>query len=99
MFEKIVAREVSDFCYGNNIIPKEQFGFRSKSSCETALIAATDKWMEEVDQGKIVGALLIDLSKAFDTVSHQKLLEDLLEIGCGQKLRSWFHSYLDGREQ
>jgi hypothetical protein len=45
LFEKIVAREVSDFCYGNNIIPKEQFRFRSKSSCKTALIAATDKWM------------------------------------------------------
>lgn len=99
LFEKIVAKELSTYCYGNNIVPEEQYGFRSKSSCETALVAATDKWMGEVDQGKIVGALLIDLSKAFDTVPHQRLLEDLREIGCGQKLGNWFHSYLDGREQ
>ena len=99
MFEKIVARKLSEYCYGNNAIPDEQFGFRTKSSCETALIAATDKWLEEVDEGKVVGALLIDMSKAFDAVPHQRLLEDLLEIGCGQQLGRWFYSYLSGREQ
>ena len=86
LFEKIVARKLSEYCYGNNAIPDEQFGFRTKSSCETALIAATDKWLEEVDEGKVVGALLIDMSKAFDAVPHQRLLEDLLEIGCGQQV-------------
>ena len=99
LFEKIVARKLSEYCYGNNAIPDEQFGFRTKSSCETALIAATDKWLEEVDEGKVVGALLIDMSKAFDAVPHQRLLEDLLEIGCGQQLGRWFYSYLNGREQ
>ena len=36
-------------------------------SSEFELFAATDLWMESVDNGSYVGALLVDLSKAFDT--------------------------------
>ena len=99
MFERVIARQLSNYCYERGIIPQEQFGFRVRSSSETALIAATDAWMGEIDQGKVVGALLLDLSKAFDTVPHQQLLGDLLEIGCGQLATNWFNSYLNGREQ
>jgi len=66
----------------NNILPLEQFGFRRQSSCEMALFAATDSWMKSVDRGSFAGALLVDLSKAFDTVSHQLLLTELRDIGC-----------------
>ena len=55
--------------------------------------------MKDLDQGTIVGSLLIDLSKAFDTVSHQQLLNDLLEIGCSMAVCNWFYSYLSEREQ
>jgi hypothetical protein len=43
---------------------------------------ATDSWIEKVDSGHYVGALMIDLSKAFDSVPHQKLINDLYDIGC-----------------
>jgi len=99
LFEKVVAAQLVKHCDTHNIIPAEQFGFRSKSSCEMALITATDEWMRQVDEGQVVGSLLIDLSKAFDTVPHQQLLGDLHEIGCGQTVSRWFHSYLEGREQ
>ena len=89
-FEKVVAEQLVRHCETNSIIPKEQFGFISRSSCEMALVAATDVWMRQVDEGKIVGSLLIDLSKAFDMVSHQQLLGDLQEIGCGQEVCQWF---------
>src|SRR3989442_166154 len=42
---------------------------------------------------------MIDLSKAFDSVSHPKLLVDLLEIGCSLKTVQWFSSYLSIRQQ
>ena len=41
------------------------------NSCEMALFAATDSWMKSVDKGSYAGALLVDLSKAFDTVPQQ----------------------------
>ena len=55
--------------------------------------------MTSVDQGELVGALLIDLSKAFDTVSHQLLLSDLCQIGCSAGVVDWFNSYLTIRQQ
>ena len=64
-----------------------------------ALLATLDSWMGEVNKGSVVGALLIDLFKAFDTVPHQQLLVELAAIGCGQSTLNLFQSYMTGREQ
>jgi len=55
--------------------------------------------MGAVDQCKIVGALLVDLSHAFDTVTHQRLLIELEQIGFSKLTIKWFMSYVSGREQ
>ena len=55
--------------------------------------------MSLIDRGDIVGALLVDLSKAFDSVNHQTLLRELRNAGCAQTAVRWFHSYLSNREQ
>ena len=89
VFERVVAGQLSKHCDAHNVIPAEQFGFRQGSSCELALVAATDEWLRQLDEGKIVGSLLIDLSKAFDMVSHQQLLGDLQEIECGRRVCQW----------
>lgn len=99
MVEKIVAKQLSSFCEERSVIPVEQYGFRPKSSCEHALITAVDSWMCSIDQGKFAGAILIDLSKAFDSVPHQLLLLELFKIGCSLDVVEWFQSYLSCREQ
>ena len=68
VFEKALARQLQEYCDHKCIIPKEQFGFRRNSSCEAALLSAMESWLSSVDAGNFVGALAIDLSKAFDTV-------------------------------
>ena len=83
----------------HEIIPKEQFGFRHSSSCETALIYALHSWIEHIDAGKVVGVLLLDLSKAFDNVSHEILVTELARIGVGKDSINWFTSYLSDRTQ
>ena len=55
--------------------------------------------MEEIDDSCLVGALLVDLSKAFNMVPHQLLLLELEQTGCSTGTIQWFHSYLTGREQ
>ena len=55
--------------------------------------------MKELDKGNMVGALLIDLSKAFDTISHQQLLKELMGINVDNSSISFFMSYLTGRSQ
>ena len=98
-FEKLVANQLTNFCNANYIIPKEQYGFCKHSNCEMALLTAVDGWCKAIDGGEVVAALMIDLSKAFDSVSHPKLLVDLLEIGCSLKTVQWFSSYLSIRQQ
>ena len=46
----------------------------------------------------IVGSVLIDLSKAFDSISHKLLLYKLSCYGFGQASLRWFQSYLEGRK-
>src|ERR1700690_3635224 len=58
-----------------------------------------DGWYGAVDEGNWVGALLIDFSKAFDSVPHQLLVRELATAGCGEGSCAWFSSYLTGREQ
>jgi len=97
--EKLAAAQLYQYCELNSILPPEQFGFRKHSSCEMALLSATESCLEALDQGSYVGALLIDLSKAFDTVPHQRLLVELLNIGCSSDTTVWFCNYLSDRLQ
>jgi len=88
--EKLVSTQLYNYCDEHDILPPEQFGFRKHSSCDMALFAATDSWMKSVDSGSYAGALLVDLSKAFDTVPHQLLLFELRDIGCNTEVLTCF---------
>ena len=54
---------------------------------------------EERDAGKATGAIFIDLSKAFDTISHSVLLENLSRYGIQDNELNWFTDYLLLRSQ
>ena len=78
---------------------KNQSGFRANHSTVTALLEATDSWAYNIDNGKINGAIFLDLKKAFDTVDHQILLSKLSYYGIHGKSFKWFQSYLENRTQ
>ena len=61
------------------LYPK-QHGFRAKLSCETQLVELEADISKELDNGKKVYACLLDFSKAFDKVSHAKLLAKMTFI-------------------
>ena len=52
-----------------------------------------------MDQGKLTGALFIDLRKSFDTVDHSILLQKLPYYGIRDAKLNWIKSYLKGRRQ
>ena len=98
VFEKLVHRQLLKFLEDNILISTCQFGFRLKMSTEYAAILLLDNIRKSVDEGNLVGAVFIDLSKAFDTISYSKLLQKLCLHGIeGQELE-WFKDYLFNRQ-
>ena len=61
---------------------------------ELAATLLVDEIRKIVDQGKLVGATFIDLSKAFDTISHSNLLQKLPKYGFNEGELAWFIYYL-----
>ena len=59
-----------------------------------------DKWLENMDDGKITGLISMDIRKAFDSISHQILLSKMQnQFGIHDNELNWFTSYLTDREQ
>ncbi len=52
-----------------------------------------------LDSGDLIGAIFIDLKKAFDIVDHYLLLDKLYAVGFSKNYLSWFNSYLHNRKQ
>ena len=76
-----------------------QHGFISGKSCVTQLIEVLDTIGSQLDLGKQIDVIYLDMSKAFDKVSHVRLLHRLREFGFGGNLLMWFNSYLKNRRQ
>ena len=53
----------------DDIFSKYQYGFRKGFSTQQCLLALLEKWKRSIDRGKVFGALLKDLSKAFDCLN------------------------------
>ena len=99
ILERIVSNHLIDFLNKFNILSNNQYGFRKNHCTAYALIQLYDKLSNAIDQGKVTLGLLIDLSKAFNTVNHDIFLAKLEFCGvCGVALQ-WFKSHLSRRTQ
>ena len=99
LIEKIVHGQLAEYLEESELLSNCQFGFRRKRSTELAATLFFDDIKSKVNEGKMVGAVFIDLSKAFDTISHAKLLQKLESYGVTGVELSWFSDYLFNRSQ
>ena len=90
---------VLSFLDKENVIYKQQFGFRPKHSTMHAIISITEKIREALDKGKFACGVFVDLQKAFDTVNHEVLLTKLYQCGIRGNTYEWFKAYLTDRLQ
>ena len=98
---KIFERNMYDpiYSYIDKYLSPFLFGFRKGFSTEYCLIVMLKKWKRAIDQGKFAGAILTDLSKAFDCLTHELLTEKLEAYCFDQESLAYVYSYLLGRKQ
>uniref|UniRef100_A0A8B9I2Q1 Reverse transcriptase domain-containing protein n=1 Tax=Anser brachyrhynchus TaxID=132585 RepID=A0A8B9I2Q1_9AVES len=99
LMEQIILRVITRHLQGNQAIRPSQHGFMKGRSCLTNLISFYDQVTRLVDEGKAVDVVYLDLSKAFDTVPHNILLEKLAARGLDWRTLRWVRNWLDGRAQ
>ena len=76
-----------------------QHGFRSKRSCEIQLVLLMEDLFRNAIKGQQTDFILLDFSKAFDKVSHEKLLLKLHHCGVRGQVLHWIKAFLSIRSQ
>ncbi len=97
VMEGIIHKQLITHMEG--IFPNSQHGFRPGRNTVGAIIAAHGEWMKSRSKGEMVGIAAYDLSSAFDTIDHGKLVEKLETFGIKGRSNKWFADYLSGRSQ
>ena len=81
ILEKCIANQLATYLEENKLLSSTQFGFRKKRNTELAATLLLDEIRRNMDNGEVTGAIFIDLSKAFDTLSHAQIIESLSSYG------------------
>lgn len=78
--ETRVASNIIDHVVTQNILDDRQWSYGKEKSMKQLPIQITEKWRIAVDRKLLVGVLFVDFTRAFDTVSHNILLQKLYDL-------------------
>ena len=97
IFERVYNDQMVEyFC---NVISKFPAAFRKGYSCEATLLKMVEDWKKALDTKRIVGAVLVDLSKVFDCLPYRPLFAKLHAYGLSMDSCNLIMSYLKNRRQ
>ena len=99
LLEKIMYNRLYKYLSDNNYLYEKQFGFQATHSTEYAVIQLTSQILQAFNEKDHTIGIFIDLSKAFDTVDHELLLQKLELYRIKNNNQKWFQSYLSNRKQ
>ena len=85
--------------YIDKYLSENLCGYRKGFSAQTALISLIENWKYQLDEGGFGGAVLMDLSKAFDAINHELLLAKLHAYGFSENALQMINSYLSNSLQ
>jgi succinate dehydrogenase flavin-adding protein (antitoxin of CptAB toxin-antitoxin module) len=97
--EKHIHLNLMSYLEENKLLHLFQSGFRTKHSSHTALMRLYDTWLNAINNKEMVGAVFLDLRKAFDLVNHNILIRKLQLYLQNDESVSFFISYLSQRQQ
>ena len=97
--DKVVLNQFSAYLFSNGRLSSHQSGNKKLHSTKTLSLFMADHLLEAMDKKNLTALTLLDLSKAFDGLNHNKLLAKLSSVGASPHVVNWFKSYLTGRSQ
>ena len=99
LFETFLRDALYNHIVNDKLLSSHQFGFCKGRSCVSQLLVVIQNWMCSMDSDTPTDAVYLDLSKAFDTVPHKKLIHKLRGYGVGGSVLSWISDFLSDRSQ
>ncbi len=99
VMEGILSEGVTYSLLQEHIISPDQHGFLTRKSTVTQMLSCLNDWTKSLDNGQVTDVIYLDIAKAFDTVSHPKLLDKLKLFNFSQQFLNWVESYLSDRRQ
>ena len=92
--EKVIWTQLTEYLENTNLLNESQYAYRNNSSTEQALVNVTEQIYKSIDKGNISLLVLLELSKAFDSVNHDLLVNKLAQLNIDS---TWFSNYLRDR--
>ncbi|MCG8078128.1 MAG: reverse transcriptase family protein, partial [Candidatus Thiodiazotropha taylori] len=99
LIEHILHSQIMTHLDSHRILTDQQHGFRKRRSTESQLILTLHDLAKGLDEGEQIDAILLDFSKAFDKVPHERLASKLEHYGIRGNLLLWIKSFLAHRTQ
>ena len=99
IFEKLIYTRIYDFLVAKNVLYEKQFGFCRNHSTSHAINYSIKYIADKIEQKKHVIGIFLDLSKAFDTICHEKLLVKLDSYEIRGNCLKLIKNYLLNRKQ
>ena len=99
VMEGIVRERITKHLTEHQMISPTQHGFVKKKACVTNLLECQNLVSELLNDDKAVDVLYTDFEKAFDKVSHKKLVIKLYAYGIRGRMLDWIEDFLRGRRQ
>ena len=98
LFEKIIYKRITKYLTTNDVIIKQQSGFRSHRQCKDNLIFICQKILESFGNRKKACCIFFDIQSAFDKVWHTGLIYKLIKIGIPAYIVIWIKEFLSHRK-
>ena len=99
ILEKLVHTQLLKYLMDQQLISKHQFGFVPGKSTHEAVFKVVQYIYSALNNKKLTGMLLLDISKAFNCISHEVLYSKMFMAGFDISVVQWFRSYLHRTQQ
>ena len=99
IFEIIIRKKIMDHLSQNNLLSIFQYGFVPCKSVTSQLLNSLHVWLKSFSTNKQTTIIYTDISKAFDSVSHSKLVSVLNHYGLNKTIVKWIENFLKNRTQ